>query len=421
MSIKYSIIEVFTDEETRHKGKPVWEAIMERIKSLKIAARVGVYKGIAGCRENGDVSINSIEVLSYNMPVKVEVILPSTQLDNVLPIVDNLVTNGIVSTREVNVAIYRAEKRLIPSQMRVKDAMTESPVSIPPHVSAEHIIRLLLSSKFNAVPIVNAGNHPIGIITQSDLISKDVMPMRLGLLSRMDPEKLDAHLSDIQLTASDLMSKPVITVKQDEPLSAAVNVMLKKEIKHVPVTRDDGTLVGMISRYDIFRIIARETPDWDNIQSQCSMIDISKAAYVRDIMRRDTHSVHLDTPIEEVMNVIDRNDIQRVAVLDNEGHLKGLISDSDLLGLFADQHESLWDLLASRVHSADSIHVAKTRKASQAMKVDLVTIREDAAIEEAIRLMAEHGIKRLPVVDDAGIFKGMVSRDSVLRAGTSVC
>jgi len=38
-------------------------------------------------------------------------------------------------------------------------------------------------------------------------------------------------------------------------------------------------------------------------------------------------------------------------------------------------------------------------------------------VEEAIRLMVEHGIKRLPVIDDDGTFSGMVSRDSLLRAG----
>lgn len=418
MSIKYSVIEIFTSEETHYKGKPIWEAIMESIKSLKIAARVGVYKGIAGCSENGEVSINTIEVLSYNMPIKIEITLPSTQVDTALNVIDKLVANGIISTRETNVHIHRIEKRLIPSQIKVKDAMSESPVSINVDASAEQIIRLLLSSDFNAVPVVDAGNHPIGIVTQSDLISRGAMPMRLGLLVLMQPEKLDEHLTGIRLKASDLMTKPVITVNQDEPLSAVVNIMLKKEIKHIPVICDDGTLAGMIARYDIFRTIAAETPDWDVMQSQCSLIDVAKAVYVRDIMRRDTLSVIPDAPIEDVISVIDRNDIQRVAVVDDDGRLMGLISDSSLLALFTDQHESLWDMLSNRISFSGK---SKTRTASDVMKTDLVTVNEDTTIEEAIRLMAEHGIKRLPVVDDEGIFKGMISRDSVLRAGTSAC
>ena len=48
---------------------------------------------------------------------------------------------------------------------------------------------------------------------------------------------------------------------------------------------------------------------------------------------------------------------------------------------------------------------------------DVVTVCEDTPIAEAIRLMVEKGLKRLPVLDAQGLFKGMVSRDSLLRTG----
>ena len=53
------------------------------------------------------------------------------------------------------------------------------------------------------------------------------------------------------------------------------------------------------------------------------------------------------------------------------------------------------------------------------MKTDLVTIGESAGIDEAISLMTEHNIKRLPVVDDQGLFKGMISREALLKKGFS--
>ncbi len=51
------------------------------------------------------------------------------------------------------------------------------------------------------------------------------------------------------------------------------------------------------------------------------------------------------------------------------------------------------------------------------MTSDLITVGEDALIEEAVALMTEKAIKRLPVVDGKGRFKGMISRDSLLRTG----
>jgi len=55
--------------------------------------------------------------------------------------------------------------------------------------------------------------------------------------------------------------------------------------------------------------------------------------------------------------------------------------------------------------------------AGAVMTTELVTVREELLIEEAIGLMVEKALKRLPVVDADGRFKGMVSRDSLLRAG----
>ena len=57
------------------------------------------------------------------------------------------------------------------------------------------------------------------------------------------------------------------------------------------------------------------------------------------------------------------------------------------------------------------------KTAAEVMNTKIVTVREDAPIDEAIRLMLEKAIKRLPVVDAEGKYQGMISRDSLFRAG----
>ena len=51
------------------------------------------------------------------------------------------------------------------------------------------------------------------------------------------------------------------------------------------------------------------------------------------------------------------------------------------------------------------------------MNTDIVTVQETTPIDTAIALMTEKGLKRLPVLDPGGKFKGMISRDSLLRTG----
>lgn len=53
--------------------------------------------------------------------------------------------------------------------------------------------------------------------------------------------------------------------------------------------------------------------------------------------------------------------------------------------------------------------------ARHVMRTHLITVTEATPLEEALRIMTEKALKRLPVVDDSGRFKGMVSRDSLLR------
>ncbi len=423
MPLIYNVIEVFTSEEARWQGRPVWDAVVDHVRRSGIAARCMVSRGIAGCYENGEIASSNIEITSFNMPIKIEVILPSAELDAVLPGIEDIVTDGIVVVEDMDIRLHRTQKRLIPRQLRVRDAMTASPRTVSEGTPVSEVIRLLLSNEFNAVPVVDMVGHPIGIITQGDLISRAGMPVRLGILAQLEERQVEEFLETLShKTAGEIMTKPLTTVHEDKRLGEAVDLMLKHHLKRLPVVNAQAEIVGMIARSDVFHIITRETPDWKAIKAQNVLVD--NITLVRDIMRRDTHTVRPDAPVEEVVRLIDDSDIQRVIVVDSEGKLLGLISDADLLGLFSEHRAGIWDYLIRRLPFTELarrheqlIEQTQAKKAIDVMKTDLVTVREDTRIEDAIKLMAEHGVKRLPVVDEDRVFKGLVSRDSVLRAG----
>jgi CBS domain-containing protein len=182
----------------------------------------------------------------------------------------------------------------------------------------------------------------------------------------------------------------------------------------------------MLSRLDVFRTVMREAPDWNAFKAQ--QIEVKKLKRMDDIMRRDVHAVLPETPLDEVIRLIDDNDIQRVAVVDAEGMLLGVISDSDLLRYFKPQQKGVWHLLAKVKHpfEKDACKLEDMQRclaettAGVVMTTGLATAREDMLIEEAIALMIEKQLKRLPVVDSRGRFKGMISRASLLRTGFGV-
>jgi hypothetical protein len=109
--------------------------------------------------------------------------------------------------------------------------------------------------------------------------------------------------------------------------------------------------------------------------------------------------------------------------VDKAGGLLGIISDRDLLAAFSDQKEGIWEYFTSKLPFGQrgkdrtfSRHLA-VKTATEVMKKAPPVILEDATIDEAIGLMTRKMLKRLPVMDHQGKFKGMISRESLLRTG----
>jgi CBS domain-containing protein len=285
------------------------------------------------------------------------------------------------------------------------------------------VVRLLLSSTFTGVPVVDEQDRPVGVISQTDLIYRAKMPMRLALMANTEPETVDMILKSLsEMTAEAIMTQPDVHIHEDALLTDAVNLMLEKNVKRLLVVDAWGKLSGIVSRMDVFRTITREAPDWKAVRK--GEIMLADAHFVSDVMRRDTQTVQPETPVEEVLHMIDADDIQRVAVVDEAGRLLGLISDRNLLSAFSDDQPGIWQYLTRFIAFSEKGKRQKalrdrlrSRKAGEVMKKDVVSVREDAFIEDAIQIMTEKGFKRLPVVDEDGIYQGMINRDSLLRAG----
>ena len=422
--LNYKAIEIFTSEEARYRKKPVADAVMQYIKDLKIAARCIVTRGVAGCYESGEVATGRIVILSFNMPVRIYIVLPAAETERVLSGLNGIVTEGIVALHDLNVLSHRTRNAFFPRQLMVRDVMTPGPESVSAGTPLNDAARLLPSSIFTGLPVVDKQRRPVGVITQGDLIRKGGLPLRLGLLSESDQNRLESVLNQLaSRKATEVMTTPALMIAADRPLSEAVELMLTKGVKRLPVVDETGGLTGMLSRLDIFRTVMREAPDWNAFRAQ--QIEVEQLKRVGDILRRDVHAVSPETPLNEVIRLIDDNDIQRVAVVDDEGMLLGLISDRDLLRYFKPEQEGIWHLLAKvknpfkqeACRAGDLQQCLAQTTAGVAMTTELITAREEMLIEEAIALMIDKGLKRLPVVDNDRRFKGMISRDSLLRTG----
>ncbi|MGW4229476.1 CBS domain-containing protein [Streptomyces sp. NPDC004980] len=135
--------------------------------------------------------------------------------------------------------------------------------------------------------------------------------------------------------------------------------------------------------------------------------------HVSDVMTRTVVAVGLDARFKEIVAAVNQWQVTAVPVLEGEGRVVGIVSEADLLA-----KEELRDEDATMIGQRDRLTdyaKAGAVTARDLMSSPAATVAADATLPEAARLMAQHGIKRLPVVDGKGILKGIVSRADLLK------
>ena len=126
--------------------------------------------------------------------------------------------------------------------MRVREVMASPVVTVSPDTSLKEVASLLVSRRINAVPVVDAGDRLIGIISEADLLSLETGPGQA-------PGGAAPH------RAREVMRQSV-----DTEAAAAARMMLRHRLKSVPVVAGDR-VVGMVTRRDLLRLIARSDQD----------------------------------------------------------------------------------------------------------------------------------------------------------------
>ncbi len=124
------------------------------------------------------------------------------------------------------------------------------------------------------------------------------------------------------------MSKPVITIPPDMPITDALALMKKEHIRRAPVVKD-GKLAGIISDKDLLNA----SPSPVTTLSIWEMNYLLSKVTVSEVMTRNVLSVSEDTPIEQAARIMADNKIGGLPVM-RDGHVVGIITETDLFKVF---------------------------------------------------------------------------------------
>lgn len=149
--------------------------------------------------------------------------------------------------------------------MLARDIMTKDVITVGPEDTVEKVINLLLDNKISGVPVVNEENEVIGVVSEGDIIvrkSKLHVPSYIQILGGViyldDPEDFKEELKKaVAYKVKDIMTVFPATVEEDTTIEEMATMMSEEGINRLPVVKDNK-LIGLVSRSDIVRALARK-------------------------------------------------------------------------------------------------------------------------------------------------------------------
>jgi CBS domain-containing protein len=144
------------------------------------------------------------------------------------------------------------------------------------------------------------------------------------------------------LTAKEIMTKKVITIRKDASIKELSELLVNNKISGVPVLDEKGSLAGIVSEGDI--IVQNSDLHFpryfklldaiiylESLNKFKKSLQKHMATKVEDIMTVKVKTVHEDTPINEIADIMLDSRVNRLPVMDKNNKLVGIITRADII------------------------------------------------------------------------------------------
>ena len=141
----------------------------------------------------------------------------------------------------------------------VKDVMTTDVVAIGETVMFKDIVTVLCERRVSACPVLDATGRVIGVVSEADLLLKEVGPEAFTGPGRSlrASGRCGERAKAAAVTAAKLMSTPPVTIGPDASVAEAATLMYDRGVKRLPVVDSAGQLAGIVSRIDVLSVFTR--------------------------------------------------------------------------------------------------------------------------------------------------------------------
>lgn len=266
----------------------------------------------------------------------------------------------------------------------MKTKFTTPVLSVEPDSSIFEALKQMQTNFVKHI-VVTENNKPVGVVTERD-INKF-----------LENDRTSRALNEIPI--KHVMQKNVISIADgyEDHFNQCATRMETFKIGSIVLVDDEGFLIGIVTKTDITKAF--------------SMVYGGKLK-VKDFMTKGSVTCRKSDSLKFALDVMNRNEISRLVVTDENGIPQGLISTNTFLN-----HSDYFSKGSTR--SRDYLlPIGKGEKliVSDLMADEVLTINEGEDLATAASLMIKNKIGGIPVVDSKKNLVGVISKFDVVRA-----
>lgn len=247
----------------------------------------------------------------------------------------------------------------------LRDILTPGVIGVPESASMAKALASMREARISSV-VALCRRRPVGILTERGVIGA-MAAHGAGLL---------------RFKVREVMTSPVLTAPEDMPIHAAFSMLMEKNIRHLVVVDAKGRALGMVTQTNMVQNLGVEY-----------FVEVKRAS---QIMARGVATLSPGDSLRAALELMVRGPFSCV-VAANGAEPVGIVSERDMVRLLSE--------------GADLAGTAL----EQVMSRPVSAISEDTPVHQAAAIMRERRIRRLVVVDRAGLFCGILTQSDIVK------
>jgi CBS domain-containing protein len=162
--------------------------------------------------------------------------------------------------RELYHAAFRLAVERFTRSVTARDIMNEDVVTLTPEETLEDAVKAMSGGGVSGAPVTGPDRKVLGIISEKDILRR-MMGGRSGSIMTMMTGCLQAGgcmcMRVRDLTVREVMSTPAVTVRAEATLAEMADLLAQRKVNRLPVTNNEGRLLGILARNDIVNVMMR--------------------------------------------------------------------------------------------------------------------------------------------------------------------